>query len=498
MHASRHPSRAFAILFVDRDAEAGTFAAMASPRDALIDALLAWMDDEARERVARARGDEDADAREVVLARHAALRGPRAREAFEEARERGLLEGDELARVGAALREAYAAVGHARAEERFHAALGQRVPHDSDHHAPVALLTRMLAEPHAGRRRAMARSLEGFAPALLAALKDGRADVEESLEPAGWLPPAEESASTEASAEAARQVLRDTGDLWDELRERVAHASKAPLETESDLLFALRAPSLDDRFDRARRWRRLATHLAPLGVAEALGKRARVEATVARLTTEVLALRGPSDVRVLPATLELGLASERDAILALGRATALAWTHPALSPLALRREGPVGVALGALFAHLLAEPRFPLGEGLSDAEARALRELAAAIEIVALRSAAACALARRELASHAFADAARELVREAWQVDVHPTLAACAALREPPLDALRFAPALFVALRERYDEDFWRNPRAIEPIRAACERGPGLTLEAWAAELGASPSTLASRLAERL
>lgn len=466
---------------------------MSSPRDALIAALVRWLDDDARERVARARGDADADPRAVVVERHAMLRGPRGRELFEEARERGLLAGDDLALTARAMREAFAAVGQARAGERLRAALGERVPHDSDHHAPIDLFTRMLAEPHVGRRRAIARSLEAFAPSLLRALDDGLADVEESVEAASWLP----STKAEAKLDPAREALRATADLWVELRERVAHASKAPIETESDLLFALRAPALDDRFDAPRRFRRLATHLTSLGVTDALAKRAHVEPARTALTSAVVALRVPGDVRILPAGIELGLASERDAMIALGRATALAWTHPALPALALRREGPIGSAVGALFAHLLAEPRFPLGNGLSASEARALRERVAAIELFELRTAAASMLARAELGSRAYRDAARELLREAWSVDVHPALAAVAAFPERPFDALRFAPPIFAALRERYDEDWWRNPRAVEPIRAACERGPALSIEAWTEELGVDAAALASRLAER-
>jgi len=473
---------------------------MASPRDALITALERFHEDDAREQVARARGDEDADPREAVLTRHAALRGPAARERFEEARERGLFEGEELALAAAALRDAYAAVGEARAETRLREVLARRVPHDSDHHAPIALFTRMLAEPHTGRRRAMARSLEGFAPALHAAQRSGLADVEESLEGAGWLPPLAPVAKTGE----AREVLQATKDLWTEALARLAHSSKAELETWSDLLFALRRPELGDPRAASRRWRRIAAELAPLGVAEALNKRARVErATRAALGSEVVSLRAPSlphEVRLLPATIELGVASERDARIALGRAAALAWTHPALSPLARRQEGSVGPALGALFAHLCAEPGAPIVEGLSESEARAVRELASALELFELRTAAASALAQEE-GRASFAEAARELILEAWGVDVAPAIAASVALRPghpERLRALRFAAPLFVALRDQYDEDWWRNPRAAAPLRAACERGAALSIEAWAEELGARTTELSSRLAERL
>ena len=46
--------------------------------------------------------------------------------------------------------------------------------------------------------------------------------------------------------------------------------------------------------------------------------------------------------------------------------------------------------------------------------------------------------------------------------------------------------AIVAVLRERFDEDWFRNPRAAEPLRAAASRGLGLSIEAWTAELGAT------------
>ena len=44
--------------------------------------------------------------------------------------------------------------------------------------------------------------------------------------------------------------------------------------------------------------------------------------------------------------------------------------------------------------------------------------------------------------------------------------------------------ALFTALRERCDEDWYRNPRSAELLRAGCARGHGTTPQAWCVELG--------------
>jgi hypothetical protein len=235
----------------------------------------------------------------------------------------------------------------------------------------------------------------------------------------------------------------------------------------------------------------------------ALNKRARVEAVSTaelRLRTAIVARDVPRDVRLLPPTIELGLASERDAIEALGRAVAVAWRHPALPPLVARAPSSAGDALGALFSHLMADRRFHLVEGLAEKETRLARELALAFEITALRTEAAGVVARATISSSSFADDARELLRETWRADVGPAVAACVALSGSAsrLRALRWAPPIFVALRERYDEDWWRNPRASEALRAGCERGATLTVEAWAQELGAAPEALSGRLAELL
>ncbi|HEY8427001.1 MAG TPA: hypothetical protein VIL20_01450, partial [Sandaracinaceae bacterium] len=303
----------------------------------------------------------------------------------------------------------------------------------------------------------------------------------------------------------ARAVLSATQDAWIELVERAAHAS-GPIETWPDLLFALRASRFDALFDPRPRFRRAAAELAGLGVERALEKRARVEAAAAatppRLRSSIVPLAVPLDVRIVPPSLELGLASERDARVAIGRALAVAWTHPALPPLVARADDPtVAGLLGLLFAHLMAEPRAG-SRGLSSAEARVVRERAVLLELFELRTDAAVVLARQHASSSSYAEAAEHAVRDAWRVEVEASVAAglCLADRRAPrrLRAARLVCALFAWLREHYDEDFWRNPRAAEPLRAACERGAALTVEAWAEELGLTDpgAQIGARLAE--
>jgi hypothetical protein len=464
-----------------------------SPREQLIHPLRAWIADDARGRLARARGDRDVPG-PAVAERHAVLRGPRGRELFERSRESGALEEEELRAAASVLARAIAAPGWTRARDRLSTALAERVPHDSDHHPATTLFERLSLEAHTARRRAFGRSLEAFAPRLVRARAEGQAEIEEAEDAAAWLrdvPAPADRADPAALLEASQTILTNTEDLFAELLQRAAHAAKIPVESWADLVHVLRAPAFGAALDPKRRWRRIAALLAPLGVESALAKRGRVEraSPEARTRARVIALEVPLDVRIVPAPLELGLASERDAMGAIGRAAAIAWTHPALSPLlAMPHEGSAGRAIGALFAHLLAEPRFvERGLGLGAADAYALSTLALLHEIFELRTEAAAMIARRETAR--FEDAARTGIASAWRAEAPSALAAYVARPLHPyplarLRAARWAAPLFVHLRDRFDEDFWRNPRAAEVLRAASERGGSVAFETVASELG--------------
>jgi hypothetical protein len=171
-------------------------------------------------------------------------------------------------------------------------------------------------------------------------------------------------------------------------------------------------------------------------------------------------------ITILPSPLELGIASELALARAIGRALAGCSVAPAL-PSVLRRAWPgsVGRGIGEQLALLHADAGFVR-------RARALE-------------AAGVALARAlgvddPTMPDALADPGTLAPEE----------------RAADLRAVLLAPALSLALRDRFDEDWYRNPRAAEPLCAASARGGALSIEGWAEELGASADRTPARLAE--
>lgn len=474
----------------------------------VVRALEAWDRDDTIERLARWRSDPDARSASAVAESHDTLRSARMRDAYLEALERGAWEGAERATMAAWLRDAHLAPARARAREALRAALVATIPHDSNHHRGAALLLRIGTTANRRHRHAMASSVEASFREATRALRDGRGWLEEGLEAAAWL--ADEPKPPDAGddvREAATEALEATDAAWAELSERLGHAAKSPTVHWADLFFVLRAQRWDDLVPAATRWRRLAERLRPLGLGEELAKRARAEAGSDRLRGAMVVRERGRDVRVGPGV-ELGVASERHGMLNLGRAAASLLAHPGLPPaLARTTPGTVGRALGALLAHLAADPVFverAMGRELSPGQRRGAAELALGLELFELRTAAASALSEPHASEERHRDVAREHLRRAWGVEVLPPDLAAIATADLHGDAharlrsSRWAPSLFVTLRDTFDEDFWRDPRAMEPLRHAFARGASLSVEAWMEELGASFDALGPRVTELL
>jgi len=65
-----------------------------------------------------------------------------------------------------------------------------------------------------------------------------------------------------------------------------------------------------------------------------------------------------------------------------------------------------------------------------------------------------------------------------------------------PAALMLAALAVVPALRERYDEDWFRNARVADPIRDACARGNPMTAAAFCAEQGAAWDAASARAIE--
>jgi hypothetical protein len=274
------------------------------------------------------------------------------------------------------------------------------------------------------------------------------------------------------------------------------------------LLRALRAPELDSESASKQRGARVATWLRIGGFERELSASVRAEPDRAEPSPRatVLVLAPPRDVRVAQSRIDHGVASDVYAAEGVAHALGLALGHPAL-PVELRwpsilHSHPAG-ALGGLALQLWGErAQLQRLQGLSEAAAERVGRLAATHALLSAR--VACAIATLELPAKMDArsrlEATATALGEALCCDVPPGLALLGADR---IRARRRAVelvcglSLHVALRERCDEDFWRNPRTEEPIRILCARGHAVTASEACAELGA-PLELAARRAEEL
>jgi len=277
----------------------------------------------------------------------------------------------------------------------------------------------------------------------------------------------------------ARAWLSATDDLH-----QAARAHLAPEASECGALLAAFAEASPWR--PRGRMRRAAERLLPLGLSSLLR---RVQLLPPRrdalLAVRVLSVRPPHDLRMAPPPADLGMLSELAAAQAVGQAVAQLLVAPAL-PAALRwdSEHSVAQAFGGLSAQVLLSPE-SLSGCLGAREREPQRRRLGALLVMGVRLAAGYAIwasMERSL------ERAGECLSRALGLSVEPALALllapcpgdAAALFRGARDAL----GLWVALRERLDEDWYRNPRAAEALRAAGARGAGLSSGAWLDELG--------------
>lgn len=327
-------------------------------------------------------------------------------------------------------------------------------------------------------REAQARDLHAEADALAArVLERGPAQPDDPLDLTGWL---------EATDEVVHEALARTQHALGLAAPRAGVDERVALTVR-----ALRASPLEVLFREEGRLARLGRALAPLGADAVLARRLHIESrSEATLDARVLLLEPPRRVVLGLSRVELGLASELSVLEALGQGLAHTRVSPALG--VEHRVWPsseVPRVLGALSALLATVPTFLTRSlGLEGRGAHASASTASYLTLAKARLEVARAHARAsglrldEEDAHALASRCLALPTT---LPIGFVLASGADTAALALSARSWgwAPALYLALRERHDEDFFRNPRSADTIGGAAARGARLSRRAWLAEL---------------
>jgi hypothetical protein len=395
--------------------------------------------------------------------------------------------GDEpMATKVAALRAEWHA---AEREEAWREAEAAAVVEGPDGRVRLAEAERALPlEPDRSRRRALARAIAAALEAPAAA-REAAAEVRARVRAESGLAP------DWATVVEGDELLASTDDAW---RELVGFAARRDLDLRpapagdlerADLLRLLAYPALDGLF------RRPALDAAVRGAAADLGldlSAVRVDEPGAAGAWPGARARGR---RVLFRA-SGGLADWPALLDALGRALAAAH-HPPHA-----RDAAFGPALGALLAGLCLEPAWVASRlELSRAQLPEVVRALGLRRLLHLRGAGAALRVATEvergLSGQAWREAHREALSSALLAGWDGVRASRDAEAAPLAEAVRgFAEGerLRAALRERFDEDWWRNPRTREHLAGLLAAGRLLEGEpAPAAAAGAGVSSLLER-----
>jgi len=357
-----------------------------------------------------------------------------------------------------------------------------------------AIVREWLGAEVAPKRMRLAREIASSIPPVLDAWFHARDDADGAATALlrRLAAPRHADAGPEGGAgKLAEALLTGTHDL---ASEAFAHAcTRAGIEgaDATELLWALTGARFSGLFHAEARSRRIGNDWDALGLRRALASHARSAPAHPGLFPygHVLVASAPSDVRVSLPALEHGLLSELAAADAVGRAVGMTHASPSL-PTSLRHGSVSSVArsLGALGGLMFAEPLFLMRvRGLSRRESEEVARLAAAFSLLEARLCAAAVLSRGLHGDNWLMQSA-DLASRALTRTLPTALGAWFVTRVSPGAPLRakvHALAIAAAFRERFDEDWFRNPRAGEPLRGAALRAGTLSVEAFAAELGA-------------
>jgi hypothetical protein len=313
-----------------------------------------------------------------------------------------------------------------------------------------------------------------------------------------------------STAALAERWLERTEDATHELSRWLIKHTELP-SSESDLArlcVGLRAFHLDGLARPDRRFYRLATGARKLGFERDMNARMRGENAPALIIPQplCLALVAPRDVRVMQPHLEYGVLSDLSVAQGLGQGLALALASPALGPLLTRARGAsVSAALGGLFVQLRADPEYLRRVDAFERDAAEKVARVAAIWLLLRARLAAALTLTQTLSPRTTEERVQQLSAAGERALGFPVptgmLALALLAEESPqqqLDGLHWGFELHALLRERYDRDFYLNPRLSEVLRGAAARGAELSAADLASELGSRGTVALARLFELL
>jgi len=476
---------------------------MTSPKDKLEHELTSFRRDQAYAYLQRLSGVKPAEIRgqrsRALLTHEAGL------ELIARAVASGELPPHEYAAVCAHVARAFAEVAYAGARTSTLALTSQQVDVEGDTRSLGGLLGEWLGEGRAARRERLSSAADGllgqYAEQLVAAR--ARADRAAGEALSRLAAPRHPDAGPEKGVTGlAEQWLELSKDVASEAYARARAETQAQGEGGLDTLWATLGTPMRGLFRDEGRYRRLADELAPLGLRQQLAQSARLAPPHPGPfpAPHVLVAAAPRDVRLSPSSIDVGLASELLGADALGRAMAHVHASPAL-PFALRHASAATIsrAAGAICTLRFTETSFlRKRRGLSIREAGAVARIAGAFVLLESRLGAAALLARSLSGNHLQARA-QVLCERALLGPVPPGCSLFLLTRLSASSAFRgkvWAPSLVYALRERFDVDWYENPRAAEPLRGAFARAGDFSVEGLVEELGARIERGAEKLSE--
>lgn len=454
-----------------------------------------------RARVLARAGGGEAETQERQASRaRAALGGGEPREALAEARATGAVD----ASSHAALLWHLAQVAEAEVVARSGLELALR----ADERAVLAGNERTLGDLVRDVRQAAAEPSRVSLAALVARQardRDARLEVlGDAAERAGQIRsrggPAPDAAPDSLRG-ACSALLERTDDAAADLVARAEHELRGTPPSLIRRVRALTLPDLDAIATPRGRSRRVESVFTALDLGRELARRVEARRGVLLDARPVVTCaRGRATV-VSPGV-ELGVESERRMLGAAATALARALASPSLP---VEHDAPpagsAAQAIGALFEQLFADARLA-GRVLDCGERERAR--------IAVACAAACVLEARHACAHVLSDASaraddatRELAARALRLDpalvpielALPSRQGVGELETRARAALA-ALAWVPALRDRYDEDFFRNPRLADFLRGAAARGGTVSAETLCAELGTAPEHAVRRVVE--